>query len=377
MLSTGVRTPLGIKVSGARIEEIGRISQQIAGALRSAPATRSAFVDPVGEGSFLDVKWNRVALARAGVSIEDAQAAVEYAVGGRNVTSVIRGRERYPVNVRYAQAFSADAPTLAQVLVFGERVQRRVPIGDLADIEPAAGPVMLRNDDGMLTGYLYVDIEGTDNLGYISEAERRIRETVMFPPGYSFSWTGQYESILSTRRQLASIIPLTIVIIVVLLYMSTKSLSRTLFVLLAVPFSAVGAVWAVYLLGYHLSLAVWVGVIALLGIDAETGVFMLLYLDQAYDRLKAGDRSSRPDVERAVIEGAARRVRPKLMTVLTMLIGLLPIMWSNGTGAEVMKHIAAPVIGGVFTSFVLELAVYPMLYFRWRSRGLGSAPAPA
>jgi Cu(I)/Ag(I) efflux system membrane protein CusA/SilA len=360
-------------VTGTRPEEIERLGALVVNALRSMPSTRNAFIDPIGRGSYLDVNWNRAALARAGVTIEEAQEAIEYAVGGRNVTTVLHGRERIPVNVRYAADPRADRPSLERTFAFGERSRRPVPIGDLASIRDATGPVMLRNDDGLLTAYVYVDIIGRDYANYVAEAARRISDEVKFPVGYSFSWTGQYEEMLRTRRQLTDVIPLTILLVAVLLYISTRSLTRTLFVLLAVPFSAIGAIWAIYLLGYPVSVAVWVGVIALLGIDAETGVFMLLYLDQAYDRMtREGRLNGLIELEDAILQGAARRVRPKVMTVLTMLVGLVPIMWSTGTGSEVMKRIAAPLVGGIITSFALELVVYPILYFRWRSRELRS-----
>jgi Cu(I)/Ag(I) efflux system membrane protein CusA/SilA len=228
---------------------------------------------------------------------------------------------------------------------------------------------MLRNEAGLLTSYVFVDLSRTDFADYIGEADRTVRDNVSLPQGYSVSWVGQYETIANTRQQLADIIPLTLLVIFLLLYVSTRSIPKTLIVLLAVPFSAIGAVWALYLLGYHVSTAVWVGLIALLGVDAETGVFMLLYLDDAYDRARRENRlGNLAELKVAVLEGAARRVRPKFMTVATMLVGLLPIMWSTGAGSDVMKRIAAPLVGGILTSFALELVVYPVIYHSWKSR---------
>jgi len=234
---------------------------------------------------------------------------------------------------------------------------------------------MLRNDNGSLAGYVFVDVTGDDYGRYISNAGRRIRDAVKVPVGYSVSWTGRYESIATTHRRLLEVVPATLGLIFLLLYVSTQSLSRSLLVLLSVPLSAVGAIWTVYLLGYHLSVAVWVGLITLMGVDAETGIFMVLYLDDAYDRAREANRLDSPvDLREAVIQGAARRVRPKFMTVSTIVVGLIPILWSTGAGSEVMKRIAAPMVGGILTSFALELLLYPVIYYSWKSRSL---PQPA
>ncbi len=369
MLTTGVRTPLGIKVTGNSVDGIERIGLQIAEVLPSLNATRSVFAERAGQGRFLDFRWNRVALARAGITVDEAQTAIQYAIGGENVTVMVQGRERYPVNVRYAPDFRADLQALGRVLVPAPGGQRQIPIAELAEIRTTSGPAMLRNEDGLLTGYVYVDLRGSDYAGYVDEADRMIRDRVALPSGYSIAWTGEYEAMARTKRQLMEIVPLTLLLIVLLLYISTRSLPKTLLVLLAVPFSGVGAIWILYVLGYHVSVAVWVGLIALMGVDAETGVFMILYLDDAYDRATREHRlTDLADLRRAVLEGAARRVRPKFMTVATMFFGLVPIMWSTGTGSDVMKRIAAPMVGGIFTSFVLELVVYPVIYYTWKSR---------
>ena len=369
MLTTGVRTPIGIKIAGNRIDEIEQIGTQIAALLPAVPGTRGVFAERAGEGRFLDFRWNRTALAAAGITIDDAQAAVQYGVGGENVTTIVEGRERYPVNVRYLSDFRSDRQALGRILVPAARGQRQIPLAELADIQTNSGPVMLRTEDGMLTGYVYVDFAGTDFAGYIAEADRVVRDKLKLPAGSSIAWTGQYESIVSARRQLVVIVPVTLLLIVLLLYLNTRSMPKTLIVLLAGPFSAIGAVWSLYLLGYPTSVAVWVGLIALMGVDAETGIFMLLYLDEAYDRARQENRlQDSAALKQAVLEGAARRVRPKFMTVATMFAGLLPILWSTGTGSEVMKRIAAPMVGGILTSFALELIVYPPIYFWWRSR---------
>jgi Cu(I)/Ag(I) efflux system membrane protein CusA/SilA len=371
MLTTGIRTPVGIKIAGSSVTEIERLGAQIVSLLPSVEGTRGVFSEQIGRATFLDVRWDRQALARAGIMLDEAQAAVQYAIGGDNVTTLVAGRERYAVNVRYPRDLRGDPQALGRVLVTAAGGRAHVPIEELASIQTTSGPAMLRNEDGMLTGYVYVDTSASNVVAYVRDADRAIRDKVRLPQGYSISWTGQYEAIKRTRRQLTAIVPLTLLLILVLLYANTRSLPKTAIVLLAVPFSAVGAIWAVSLLGYHVSVAVWVGIIALMGVDAETGVFMLLYLDDAYDRAKRHNRLNGPaDLELAILEGAARRVRPKLMTAATMFFGLLPILWSTGAGSDVMKRIAAPMIGGILTSFALELIVYPAVYYSWKSRTL-------
>lgn len=368
MLATGIRTPLGLKISGSSTDQIERVAAEVARVLPSVEGTRSVFAERFGQGRFLDVRWNRQALAQYGITLEDAQAAVQYAIGGENVTAVVEGRERYPVNVRYLQDFRSDPESVRRVLVSSNDGQRHVPVSVLADVRTSSGPSMLRNENGLLIGYVYVDVAGADFAGYVERANRALRGKLKLPQGCSLSWAGQFESIVRARRRLAEIIPLTLFIIFLLLYVNTRSFAKTCIVLLAVPFSAIGAIWILYIAGYHLSVAVWVGLIALLGVDAETGVFMLLYLDQAYEAARKENRLSNPaQLRQAILEGASRRVRPKLMTAATMLIGLLPIFWSTGTGSDVMKRIAAPLIGGILTSFVLELVVYPAAYHFWKS----------
>jgi Cu(I)/Ag(I) efflux system membrane protein CusA/SilA len=370
MLTTGIRTPVGLKIAGANLDEIERLGSAIESLLPSVPGTRSVFAERTGGGYFLDFHWRREELARYGLSVEEAQQAVANAIGGENVTTAFQGRERYPVNVRYMRDFRSDLGALGRVLVPAGG-QRQLPLSQLADISTSSGPSMIRNEDGLLTGYVYVDVAGRDPDSYIQEANQLLRSRIQLPAGYAFSWSGQYEAMQRVRERLHVVVPLTLFLIIVLLYLNTRSTTKTLIILLAVPFSAVGAVWYLYLLGYNMSIGVWVGLLALLGVDAETGVFMLLYLDLAYaEARKAGRLRSLHDLREAIVHGAAKRLRPKFMTFATTCIGLFPIMWAAGTGSDVMKRIAAPMVGGIFTSFLLELLVYPAIYEIWRSRSL-------
>ena len=380
MLATGIRTPVGLKIAGADFAEIERIGTAIEAVLPSVKGTRSVFAERTGSGSFLDIEWDRDALARNGLSVETAQTVVQNAIGGENVTTTIEGRERYPVNVRYMRDFRSDPDALTRVLVSGTDGRRHIPLGELAQVKIATGPSMIRNENGLLTGYVFVDVVGRDVSSYVEEASRVVRDQVTLPPGYAVLWSGQYEAMARVRARLAYIIPLTLLLVVVLLYLNTRSLVKTSIVLLAVPFSAVGAIWYLYLLGYNMSIAVWVGLIALLGVDAQTGVFMLLYLDLAYEKASRDGRlRTLPDLQTVIVEGAAKRLRPKFMTMATTALGLIPIMWATGTGSDVWKRIAAPMVGGIFTSFVLELVVYPAIYeiWKWHFEMKRAAPEPA
>jgi Cu(I)/Ag(I) efflux system membrane protein CusA/SilA len=371
MLTTGIRTPIGLKITGSDLGEIDRIGAEIESLLPRVRGTRSVFAERSGGGSFLDVRWRREELARHGLGVDEAQAVVQNAIGGENVTTTVEGRERYPVNVRYMQDFRADAAALGRLPVAAPDGMRQIPLAQLATIESKQGPAMIRNEDGLLTGYVYVDLAGRDPGGYVDEARTVLAASLALPPGYAVLWSGQYEAMQRVRARLAVIVPITLACIALLLYLNTRSIARTLIVALAVPFSLVGAVWLLYLLGYKMSVGVWVGLIALAGVDAETGVFMLLYLDLAHARAKAEGRlSTLGELQTAIVNGAARRLRPKVMTVATMFLGLVPIMWATGAGADVMKRIAAPMIGGIFTSFVLELLIYPPIYQLWKRRSL-------
>jgi Cu(I)/Ag(I) efflux system membrane protein CusA/SilA len=379
MITTGVRTPVGIKVLGQDLEEIERIGLELEKILRGVPGTRSAFFERVTGGYYLDIRPRREEAARYGLSPGDVNDVVEAAIGGTNITTTIEGRERYPVNVRYARSLRDDLPDLRRVLV-ATPSGAQVPLEQLATIERKTGPSMIKNEEGFKAGFLYVDVVGRDLGSYVRDAKAAVARTAV-PPGYQLAWSGQYEYMERVKQRLWVVVPITLAIIFLLLHLNTGSTVKTLIILLAVPFSAIGAILFVWWLGYNMSIAVWVGLIALLGVDAETGVFMLLYLDLAYERAKAeGRMRSAYDLREAVMEGAVKRLRPKVMTVTVMFMGLVPIMWASGTGSEVMQRIAAPMIGGIFTSFLMELLVYPVVYELWKARELrreGAAPAAA
>lgn len=367
MLSTGFRTPIGIKISGSDLKVIEEIGTRIESFLPAVKGTRSVFAERTGSGYFLDFDWNREALARYGLSIDEVQEVIQSAVGGENVTTTIEGLERYTVNVRYMRDFRSDLGALNRILVPASEGKVQVPLSRLATIKTANGPAMVRNEDGLLTGYVFIDIAGRDANGYVEEAAGLLREKMKLPPGYAVSWSGEYEAAQRVRERLTVVVPLTLFLIFLLLYLNTRSITKTMIIVLAVPFSAIGAVWLLYMLGYNMSVAVWVGLIALLGVDAETGVFMMLYLDLAYAQAgREGKLRSPAELHAAILNGAAQRIRPKFMTAATLLVGLIPIMWSVGAGSDVMKRIAAPMIGGICSSFLLELLVYPVIYEIWK-----------
>jgi copper/silver efflux system protein len=366
MLTTGVRTPVGLKISGSDPTVIEALGEWAESLLRRVPGTRSVFAERNGGGRFVDIEWNRHELGRYGLSIDDAQRVVDSAIGGENITTTVEGRARYPVNVRYLRDFRGDLDALGRVLVAAGG-QRQIPLAQLAMIRLAGGPSMIRDENGLLIGYVYVDLANRDPQAYVEEARRLLAREITLPAGYAMSWSGQYEAMERVGQRLSVVVPLTLLLIVLLLYLNTRSITKTVIVLLAVPFSAIGAVWFLYGLGYNLSVGVWVGLIALLGVDAETGVFMLLYLDLAYEHArKEGRMRNLADLQAAILQGAVRRLRPKFMTAATMLLGLVPVMLASGTGSDVMKRIAAPMIGGILTSFMLELLVYPAVYQIWK-----------
>jgi len=366
MLSTGMRTPVGLKIHGDDLEKIEEIGSRVEAALPSVRGTRSVFAERTATGYFLDFNWNREALARYGLTIDEAQGAVQNAIGGENITTTVEGRARYPVNVRYMRDFRSDLEALGRVLVPAGG-SRQIPLSELAEIQPATGPGMIRDEGGLLTGYVYVDVADRDPGGYVREAQEMVRQKVKLPPGFAITWSGQYEAMERVNKRLWLVLPGTGFLILLLLYLNTRSVVKTLIVVLAVPFSAIGAVWFLYLLGYNMSVGVWVGMIALLGVDAETAVFMLLYLELAYEQAKKEGRlGTLEGLREAIVQGAVKRIRPKFMTVATDFIGLAPILWATGTGSDVMKRIAAPLIGGVFTSFLLELLVYPVIWEIWK-----------
>jgi copper/silver efflux system protein len=370
MLSTGIRTPLGIKIFGPRLDEIERIGLEVEKTLREVHGTRAVYAERANTGYFLDFTLNRDEIARYNLTVEDVQEVIESAIGGMNLTTTVEGRERYPVNIRYGRELRDDIEKLKRVLV-PTMGGAHLPLGQLADIRVTRGPGMVQSEGGRLTASVTLNIDGSDFGGYVKRAQKAISEMVKVPTGYQLQWSGQYEYMENVKAKLFYVIPLTLLIIIVLIYLNTSSWVKTVIVLLAVPFSLVGTVWLLYFLGYHLSTAVWVGVIALAGLDAETGIVMLLYLDLSYNRWhQEGRINSLRDIEDSVMEGAVKRIRPKIMTVSVILAGLVPIMFSTGTGADVMKRIAAPMVGGVVTSTILELVIYPAIYVIWKEREL-------
>jgi Cu(I)/Ag(I) efflux system membrane protein CusA/SilA len=372
MLTTGFRSVLGIKVFGPDLKGIQNVAIAIEKALSNFPNTRSAFAERTTGGYFLDFTPNRQAAARYGLRVEDVDQIVETAIGGNTIGTTVEGRERYPISVRYARDFRNDINRLKRVLI-ATPTGDQVPISLLADIKYHTGAPEVRTENGQLVGFVFIDITSSDINGYVKAASQRIDQEVKFPAGYYIQWAGQFQYLQEAEKRLAVLIPFTLLIIFVLIYMNTRSVTRTFIVLLSVPFSLVGAFWLLYLLGYNMSVAVWIGLIALAGLDAETGVVMLLYLDHAYDKYQAAGRMNNiRDLYEAVKEGAVQRIRPKMMAVCAILFGLLPIMWSPTlqAGADVMKRIATPMIGGVITSAVLNLLIYPVIYVIWRRREL-------
>lgn len=366
MLTTGVRTPIGIKIYGANLEKIEEIGTHLEMALKDIKGTRSVYAERIAGGYFIDFDLKRKELARYKLSVAEAQMVIMSAIGGENITTTVEGRERYPVNVRYAREMRDDVEKLKRVLV-PTPAGMHIPLAQIADLKIRSGPSMIRDENGLLSAFVFVDMAGRDIGSYVTEAKKAVEKEIKLEPGYTLKWSGQYENMQRVKERMKLVLPLTLFLICMLLYMNTKSLVKTVLVLLAVPFSLVGAIWLLWILGYNISIAVWVGMIALMGLDAETGVFMLLYLDLAYhEAVEKGKMKNEEDLEEAIIHGAVKRVRPKMMTVMAAFMGLLPIMWATGTGSDVMKRIATPMVGGLFTSFLMELLVYPVIYAIWK-----------
>ena len=397
MLATGIRTPAGIKVMGPSLNEIERIGLDIEKLIKDIPGTRSVYAERVTTGYFLDFTIKREETARYGLTVDDVQEVIQSSIGGMNLTTIFEGRERYPVNIRYTRELRDDVEKLRRVLVpvmmvntqtnesMGSEFRIRnstlqsairnpqstqIPLGELADIKIVKGPTSIKSEEGLLASYVFIDFGGRDIGGYIEDAKKKVA-SLKIPDGYRLTWSGEYEYLVKTHERLKLVIPLTVLIIFALIFLNTKSVTKTMIVLSAVPFSLVGSFWLLYLLNYNMSIAVWVGIIALAGLDAETGVVMLLYLDLAYNQWKKdGKLNTVDDLREAVMYGAVKRIRPKIMTVSVILAGLIPIMFSHGTGADVMKRIAAPMVGGIVTSAILELIIYPVIYMLWMGRKL-------
>jgi Cu(I)/Ag(I) efflux system membrane protein CusA/SilA len=382
MLATGIKTPVGIKVAGSSLAELERIAGQIEAVVRQVPNTSSVFAERAMGGNYIEFHINRDEIARYGLRTGDVQEVLEVALGGMPLTTTVEGLERYTVNLRYDRDFRENLEALREIVV-PTTTGAQVPLGQLAEIKVVRAPMGIKSEDAVPNAWIYVDVKGIDIGTYVQMAQRAVREavvngTIVMPSGYNIFWSGQYEYMLRAKQRLAIVIPLTLLIIILIIFLNTKSAIKTVIVMLAVPFSLVGAFWILYLLDYNLSVAVWVGIIALAGLDAETGVVMLLYLDLAYEEwIKKGRMRNAADLRDAIYHGAVKRVRPKAMTATVIIAGLLPILWSHGAGADVMKRIATPMIGGVVTSTLMELLVYPAIFFIWRSRRLGKSQETA
>jgi Cu(I)/Ag(I) efflux system membrane protein CusA/SilA len=368
MLSTGIKTPVGIKIGGADLKMLDSLGKQVESIMRTVPGTASAYSERVLGGNYIDFNINRQAAARYGITIADVQEVIQTAIGGMDVSNTVEGLERYPISIRYPRELRDNLENLKRVLVPAP-TGAQIPLGQLANFEIHKGPMLIRSEDSRPNVWVFVDVRESDIGTYIEKAQKIMGEKFKLPPGYTLSWSGQFESMQRAKERLLWIIPLTLLIIFVILYLNTKSFTKVAIIFLAVPFSLVGAFWLLYILGYNLSVAVWVGIIALAGLDAETGVVMLLYLDLAYNEMKSkGMMLNKEHLTEAIHHGAVKRIRPKIMTATAIIAGLLPILWSTGTGADVMKRIAAPMVGGVVTSVLLELLVYPVIYYLWKNR---------
>ncbi len=376
MLTTGVRTPVGIKIFGPDLKQIEQIGEHLEMVLADVPGTRSIYAERVSGGYFLDFDINRDEIARYGLNVMDVGRIIESAIGGENIDTTIEGRERYPINVRYLRELRDDPQKLQRVLV-DTPTGTQVPLAQLATLRFVSGPPMIRDEDGMLAGYVYVDMAGRDVGGYVEDLKRVVQEKVELPAGYTIIWSGQYEYMQRVKERLKIFVPLTVAIIFVLFYFAFRSVAETLMVMLGVPLSLVGGVWYMVLLGYNMSIAVWVGIIALAGVAAETSAVMLAYLDEACKRRQAaGTLRTLEDLLETVHQGAVERIRPMTMAGMANILGLIPVMWATGTGADVMKRLAAPMVGGVASAMLLTLLVIPAIYVIWRWRMLSKGGAP-
>ena len=376
MLSTGIKTPVGIKLMGENLALLSDIGEQVEAVLREVPGTASVYSERVTGGNFLDYRIDREAAARYGLTVGDVQDVIMSAVGGMNVTQTVEGLERYPVNLRYGSELRDTLDKLKRILV-PTPTGAQVPIVQLADIRIVKGPPAIKSENSRSSAWVFVDIEDVDVGTYVERAQQAVNERVELPAGYSLVWSGQYEYMVRAQKRLMIVVPMTLLIIFLLLYFNFKNISESLIVMLSVPFALTGGLWLMYLLGYNMSVAVWVGFIALAGVAAETGVVMLIYLDLSYRKFKAlhGERFNRRHLYEAIVEGAVLRVRPKMMTVTTIMAGLMPIMWSHGTGSEVMKRIATPMVGGMVSATILTLVVVPAIYGLWKGWNLPEGPA--
>jgi Cu(I)/Ag(I) efflux system membrane protein CusA/SilA len=378
MLATGIKTPVGIKVAGPNLAELERVASEIEAVVKQVPGTASVFAERVMGGNYIEFNIDRDAIARYGLAVGDVQDVLEVALGGMPLTTTVEGLERYSVNLRYDRDFRENLEALREIIV-PTPGGAQIPLGQLAQVKIVRAPMGIKSEGAVPNAWIYVDVKSVDIGTYVQMAQRAVNEavankTIRLPSGTNIFWSGQFEYMQRAKQRLAVVIPITLLLIVLIIYLNTQSAIKTAIVLLAVPFSLVGAFWMLYLFGYNLSVAVWIGIIALAGLDAETGVVMLLYLDLAFNEWTAdGKMRGVADLRDAIYHGAVKRVRPKAMTAAVIIAGLVPILWSHGAGADVMKRIATPMIGGVVTSTLMELAVYPAIFFVWRSRRLKAA----
>jgi Cu(I)/Ag(I) efflux system membrane protein CusA/SilA len=380
MLATGIRTPVGIKVLGTDLAEMEKLARQIESVVKTVPGTSSAYAERVIGGYYLDVVPDRDALARYGLMVSDVQDVVSSALGGETITTTVEGRERYGVNLRYPRDLRSDPQSIAREVLVAMPAGGTVPLGEVAAIKLTRGPTTIRTEHGQLAVYIFVDIRDRDLGGYVADAKAAVAANIQFPPGSYVVWSGQFEYLERAKAKLKIVVPVTLLIIFLLLYINFRRLTETLIVMLSLPFALVGGLWLMWWLGFNFSVAVAVGFIALAGVAAETGVIMLIYLDQAMQELHAqrladGTPFTRVDLHEAIMRGAVERVRPKMMTVVAIMAGLLPIMWSTGAGSEVMQRIAVPMIGGMISSTVLTLVVIPAVYALIKGWGLSRRPA--
>ena len=375
MLATGIKTPVGIKVAGPDLAELERIASEVEAVVKGVPGTLSAFAERTMGGNYIEFNIDRDAIARYGLTVGDVQDVLEVALGGMPLTTTVEGLERYAVNLRYSRDFRENLGALREIVI-PTPTGAQVPLGQLAKIETVRAPMGIKSEAAVPNAWIYVDVKGIDVGTYVQMAMRAVNEAIAngaikLPSGYNIFWSGDYEYMLRAKQRLMLVVPLTLLLIIFIIYLNTRSAIKTAIVMLAVPFSLVGAIGVLALLHYNLSVAVWVGIIALAGLDAETGVVMLLYLDLAYgDWQKKGLLRNPVDLRDAIYHGAVKRVRPKAMTACVIIAGLAPILWSHGTGADVMKRIATPMVGGVVTSTLMELMVYPAIFYLWRSQAL-------
>jgi Cu(I)/Ag(I) efflux system membrane protein CusA/SilA len=379
MLSTGIRTPVGVKIFGPDLQELERLATDVERVVHEVPGTTSAFAERLEGGHYVEITPDRQALARYGVSVDDVQAVVAAALGGETVTTTVEGRERYGVNIRYPRGLRDDPLAIANDVLVPVMGGAMVPLGQVARIQVTMGPPSIRTENAQPVAYIYVDLQGRDLGGYVAEASAKVARLVKMPPGYHIEWSGQFEYLQRAEAKLKIVVPATLLVILVLLFLNFGRLTETLIVMLSVPFALVGGAWLMWALGYNMSVAVAVGFIALAGVAAETGVVMLIYLDHALTDIRQrrrdeGTALSRADLHQAIMTGAVERVRPKMMTVVAIMAGLLPILWSAGTGSEVMRRIAVPMVGGMVSSTILTLLVIPAIYAivkGWRLPGNG------